>query len=190
MQFSRHPSTSSSSSSSSLSSSSFPNNVRNNPNRTYIPNHIHVPSAPLQEQFYAAPPPPGQNHFYHPQEVAPPLRNGGAAYHHHHHHSRTMPRHPPSYNNRFHYPSPIEPNGVVYGGGAVVATEHVVGAGADHNHQHYARISQSSQYLPQIHHQDAPHPHPLPHQSPVLRDLLPDNPVLKFHGSVGKEIDV
>jgi hypothetical protein len=189
MQFSRHPSTSSSSSSSSLSSSSFPNNVRN-PNRTYIPNHIHVPSAPVQEQFYA-----GQNHFYQPQEVASaPLRNGAAYanhvnhHHHQHHHSRTMPRHPPSYNNRFHYPSPIQPNGVVYGGGGAAVPEHAVAA--DQNLQHYSRISQSSQYLPQIHQQDGPHPHPHQHSSPVLRDILPDNPVLKFHGSVGKEIDV
>ncbi|XP_059487903.1 uncharacterized protein LOC132203822 isoform X4 [Neocloeon triangulifer] len=149
MQFSRHPSTSSSSSSSSLSSSSaFPNNVRNN--RTYIPNHIHVPSAPLSGEHYysGSVTGPQPNHYY------PPERNGV-------HHSRTMPRHPPSYNNRFHYPSPIQPNGVIY--------------------DPYSRISQSSQFLPQIHQQNNLHEH----HSPVLRaDNAADNPpVLKFHGS-------
>jgi hypothetical protein len=160
MQFSRHASTSSSSSSSSLSSNSFANNVRNN--RTYIPNHIHVPSAPVQEQFYT-----GQNHYYPPPEQ----RNGPSYANHVNHHSRTMPRHPPSYNNRFHYPSPIEPNGVIYG--------------KEEQNNHFSRMSQSSQYLPQLHQDVGPLPH-----SPVHRDHVTDNPVLKFHGSVGKEIDV
>ncbi|CAB3363001.1 Hypothetical predicted protein [Cloeon dipterum] len=161
MQFSRHPSTSSSSSSSSLSSSSFPNNVRNN-HRTYIPNHIHVPPAPMAEQLYY----PGQNHYYQPQQQPPQLQlNGPYA----NHHSRTMPRHPPSYNNRFHYPSPIEPNGVIYGSELL-----------DQNH-HYSRMSQSSQYLPQLHQQQQPSQD---HHSPVHRpDHMTDNPVLKSHSA-------